>query len=143
MNLSKPTLKHKFVRFFQKTALKIFRASNLEKEPKGEFENECLSICKNLINKENSKLLISPISGKRYIKNDEKQIFIIIEIKQLTIVNHNYSYNIDILPISFDRLIHMFDNEVEVRRQKMEDEIRSNVKHSLTNIYHNIVNEKV
>ena len=143
MIYSKPTLKHKLIRFFQRTALKVFRASNLEKEPKGEFENECLSICKNLINKENSKLLISPISGKRYIKNDEKQIFIIIETRQLTIVNHNYSYNINLLPKSFDRLIKLFDNEVEIRRQKMEDEIRSNVKHSLTNIYHNIVNEKI
>jgi hypothetical protein len=137
-------LKHKIKRFLQKTALKSIRVLNPEdKSKRGEYEKESISICKNLITKDASKLLISPISGKRYIKNDEKKIFIIIEGKTLTIVNHNYSYNIELLSKSYDRLVIIFDNEVEKRRQKMEDEIRSNVKHSLTNIYNNIVNESI
>ena len=137
-------INHKLKRFFQKVALKSIRLLNHDKSvERGEYEKESLSICKNLMNKDNSKLLISPISQKRYIKNDEKKIFIIIEGKTLTIVNHNYSYNIELLSKSYDRLVIIFDNEVEKRRQKMEDEIRSNVKHSLTNIYNNIVNESI
>ena len=136
--------KHKILRFFQKIAIKIIRATNKNDEPKhSEYEFECISICKNLIKKENTKLLISPISGKRYIKSDDSQIFIIIDNLQTTIVNHNYSYNIELTYNAFLRLSNFFDNEVETRRQIMENEIRSNVKHSLTNIYNNIINEKV
>lgn len=135
---------HKIKRLLQKVALKSIRLLNHDNpSERGEYEKESLSICKNLMNKESSKLLISPISQKRYIKNDEKRIFIIIENRLLTIVNHNYSYNIHLHPKSYDRLIIIFDNEVEKRRQIMEDEIRSNVKHSLTNIYNNIINENL
>lgn len=137
------SINHNLRRFFQKVTLKIIRVMNPHIPERGEYEKESLSICKNLITKDTSKLLISPISGKRYIKNDEKKIFIIIENRTLTIVNHNYSYNIDLSVKSYDRLTTIFDNEVEKRRQKMEDEIRSNVKHSLTNIYNNIINENI
>lgn len=135
---------HKVKRAFQTIGIKFIRLlTPKEDHKKGEYESECISICKNLIHKDNTKLLISPISKKRYIKSDDKQIFIIMETGQLTIVNHNYSYNINVLPKSYDRLTSLFDNEVEKRRQKMEDEIRSNVKHSLSNIYQNIINEKI
>ena len=74
-------------------------------------------------------MLISPISQKRYIKNDHKRIFIIFEPNRtLTIVNHQYSYTIDLHPKACERLVHIFDNEVENRRSAMELEIKSNVK---------------
>jgi hypothetical protein len=86
---------------------------------------------------------MSPISGKRYIKYDEGHIFIIIQNRQMTIVNHQYSYTIDIEGRPFERISKLFDNEIERRRQIMEDEIKSNVKHSLQNIFKNIVNEQI
>ena len=49
----------------------------------------------------------------------------------MTIVNHNYSYNIDIWGRPYEKLAHIFDHEVERRREKMEMEIKSNVKHLL------------
>jgi hypothetical protein len=136
-------MKHKIKRLFQKLALKIYKLSNQQNIPKNEYESECVAICKNLILKEHTSLLISPISGKRYIKSDDNQIFIIIEPKQLTIVNHQYSYNIDIWGKPFDRISKIFDIEVEKRREKMEIEIRSNVKHSLINIYNNLTHEQI
>lgn len=136
-------MKHKIKRLFQSLALKIYRISNQQSIPKNEYESECVSICKNLILKEHTSLLISPISGKRYIKSDDNQIFIIIEPKQITIVNHQYSYNIDIWGKPFERISKIFDIEVEKRREKMELEIRSNVKHSLINIYNNLTHEQI
>jgi hypothetical protein len=138
-------MKHIFKRLFQKLALKVYRMANQNKSsiPKNEYETECAAICKNLIAKKDTALLISPISGKRYIKSDDNQIFIIIEPKQLTIVNHQYSYNIDIWGKPFERISKIFDIEVEKRREKMENEIRSNVKHSLTNIYKNLTYEQI
>jgi hypothetical protein len=61
----------------------------------------------------------------------------------MTIVNHQYSYNINIEGKAYYRIAKLFDGEVEQRRELMEKEIRSNVKHSLSNIYNNLLNEKI
>lgn len=136
-------MKHKARRIFQSLAIKWLRFfENKETREPSAYEKECIAVCKALINHEDSVLLISPISGKRYIKSEDDQIFIIIEDNQITIVNHNYSYNIDIWGNALDRISNMFDVEVEKRRDTMESEIRSNVKHSLSNIYKNLTHAK-
>jgi hypothetical protein len=116
---------------------------DLRDKTKDNFEVESFAICKRLISKRETTLLISPISGKRYIKSDDNQLFVIIESHQMTIVNHQYSYNIDIAGKSFEKISQVFDAEVEKRREDMEAEIRSNVKHSLSNIYKSLLNEKI
>ena len=137
-------MKHKLKRLFQKTALKLFKTINPKQDTHfNEYEKESITICKELIHQEDSTLLISPISGKRYIESGDSQLFIIIESKQLTIVNHQYSYNINIWTKTYDQISNIFDIEVEKRREKMETEIRSNVKHSLSNIYKNLTHEKI
>ena len=90
-----------------------------------------------------STLLMSPISGKRYIQSKDNQIHVIIDGHLITIVNHSYSYVIPVEGRSHERLIRMFDMEVELRRGVMESEIRANIKHSLSNIYQNLLNEQV
>ena len=88
---------HKFKRYIQRTAIKTIRLMNpgIDKHA-SDYDHEAFSISKRLISKRETTLLISPISGKRYIKSDDNQLFIIIESHQMTIVNHQYSYNIDI-----------------------------------------------
>lgn len=108
---------------------------------KHEYEREALAICKKLAAKPNSTLLLSPISGKRYIKSDDNQIYIIIDGHLINIVNHSYSYVIPVEGKQHERLLRMFDKEVEARRELMEAEIQSNVKHSLSTIYTKLVNE--
>ena len=136
---------HKLNRFFQRTAIKATRMMNpgIEGRYNDDFNVESFAICKRLISKRETTLLISPLSGKRYIKSDDNQLFIIIESHQMTIVNHQYSYNIDIAGKAHERIAQVFDAEVERRREQMETEIRSNVKHSLSNIYKSLSNEKV
>ena len=145
MKTLSPYYYHTSKRVLQKLAIKVIKALDPSKnQPKhGEYESEAVSICRKLISKEDTVLLISPISGKRYIKSDDNQLFIIIEDLRMTIVNHSYSYNIPLEAKAFGRVSRIFDNEVEKRRMQMETEIRSNVKHSLSNIYKNIVNEQV
>ena len=137
--------KHRIKRFLQKVALKAINLSTYNGKSKTthEYERECFSICRALIKQENSIMLMSPISGKRYIESDDKQLFIIIEHNQITIVNHQYSYHIDLWGKPMERLTKMFDIEVEKRREAMENEIRSNVKHSLSNIFKTIRREQV
>jgi len=136
---------HKAKRFVQKLALITLKAAKNKatQQDKSEYEKECISVCRALIHKEASVLLLSPISGKRYIKSHDEQLFIIIESNLITIVNHQYSYNINIWGKPLETIIRMFDIEVEKRREAMEMEIRSNVKHSLANIFKNLSDEKI
>ena len=136
---------HKVKRFVQKVALKTLKAAQTKpsQTEKPEYEKECIAVCKALIHKEDSVLLLSPISGKRYIKSHDDQLFIIIETNLITIVNHQYSYTINIWGKPLDSIVRIFDIEVEKRREAMELEIRSNVKHSLANIFKTLSNEKI
>jgi hypothetical protein len=136
---------HKAKRLVQKLALITLKAvkNKATQQDKSEYEKECISVCRALIHKEASVLLLSPISGKRYIKSHDEQLFIIIESNLITIVNHQYSYNISMWGKPMETIIRMFDIEVEKRREAMEMEIRSNVKHSLANIFKNLSDEKI
>jgi len=138
-------MKNKFKRFTQRVAIGMFRMMDPSKyqAPKNEYEIEALAICKRLAGTEGSTLLMSPISGKRYIRSKDNQIHVIIEGHLVTIVNHSYSYVIPMEGKSHERLIRMFDMEVEARRDVMENEIRDNIKHSLSTIYKKLVNEQV
>ena len=68
---------HKLNRFFQRVAIKTTRMMNpdVEGRDKDNFNVEAFAICKRLISKRETTLLISPISGKRYIKSDDNQLF--------------------------------------------------------------------
>lgn len=125
--------------------VKVAKILNPEKmaTDRKDFGGEAFSICKRLISQEESTLLVSPISGKRYIKSDDRQLYVIIEPSMMTIVNHSYSYNIQLDGPGFSRIVKIFDNEVERRREIMEAEIRSNVKHSLSEIYNKLKHEQI
>jgi hypothetical protein len=100
--------------------------------PLREEEVFAMEICKKLISKETSKLTIAPLSNKRYIKNDENDMFIVIHNVSISLINHVYSYNIYIENTkNYDEIVTMFDNELEERRVELEEEIRSNIKHSM------------
>jgi hypothetical protein len=138
-------MQHKLKRFTQRVGIGLFRLIDPSKyqAPKNEYEVEALAICKRLACRKSSTLLMSPISGKRYIRSKDNQIHVIIEGHLITIVNHSYSYVIPVEGKSHERLIRMFDMEVEARRNIMEAEIRANIKHSLSNIYQALINEQV
>ena len=107
--------------------------------PPKEEEIYCIDICKNLILKESSKLTIAPLSNKRYIKSDDKDMFIVIQDRTISLINHVYSYNVFIENFKlYEEVLNIFDNELEKRRLVLEDEIRSNIKHSLKTISNNI-----
>lgn len=133
-----------FKRLVQKIGIKVARTfgnPDVLGADKTDYATEVFSICKRLISKEDTILLISPISGKRYIKSDDSQLFIIVETSQITLVNHAYSYDIDIAGKAHEKIARIFDAEVERRREIMEREIKSNVQKSLRTIYENLNNE--
>ena len=103
-------------------------------------EKLAFSICRKLMLDEESILMIAPLSNKKYIKNENENIFVVINpsIKEIMIVNHIYSYTIFCESKNFEKLIHFFDNQLEKRKIDLENEIMSNIKHSLENIYNRI-----
>ena len=94
-------------------------------------EKICMSITRSLIVHSESKFLLAPLSGKRYIKNEEKGLFIIIDRGTISLTNHVYHYDVNLTERNWERLIKMYDGKVETIRQEYEDEIMSQIENSL------------
>lgn len=98
-------------------------------------EQFIFEICKKLIYDADSKLTIAPVSNKRYIKNDNRNMFIVIESRTITLINHVYSYSIYCeFDDNYGNLIRSFDEVVERKRNELESEIKSNIRNSLKKI---------
>ena len=71
---------HRFKRFTQKVAIGMLRMADPSKyeAPKNEYESEALAICKRLSTRKTSTLLMSPISGKRYIRSKDNQFTLLL-----------------------------------------------------------------
>ena len=130
-------LSHKFRRAIQKGYISFKKFTTPHKE-KSEYEKDCIAICNKLIKLDGTILLLTPLSDKRYIRNEEHDIFVILENHNVKVINHVYSYTIYLEVDSWRKIISLFDNEVEKRRIEFEKEITSNIKHSLQTILHKI-----
>ena len=103
--------------------------------PIPEEEKITVEICKKLIVDPESKLTFAPISGKRFIKNENKNMFVVIESHTINLINHVYSYSVYLSSqTDYKEIIQSFDGVLENKRQSLEDEIRSNIQHSLQTI---------
>lgn len=109
-----------------------YKISNNYSENISETAKLSLIICRSLIRNEKSKFLIAPLSGKRYIKNEDLGLFIILDDKHISITNHIYHYDVVFQQREWDRIINMYDNKTEKIRQQFEDEIMSQINCSLT-----------
>jgi hypothetical protein len=136
----KPTV-HRFRRISQTLSIKLLRAFNpldRERPEKNSSELDAALLFKKMLVKADSELLISPLSGRYFLKNDRKQILIILTEYELVVINHVFGYNIKISQKLQRSLYQAFVNEVEQRRTAMENAFRQNVKHSLQSIISHI-----
>jgi hypothetical protein len=103
----------------------------------------CKSICRKLITSEGSKFLIAPLSSQRYIKHSELGIFVILDDKKISVINHEYYYsNILLSNRDWDKLTKMYDTKVERIRQELKNEMKSQIKYSLKAILDRVDNSK-
>jgi hypothetical protein len=130
--------KHIFKRFLQRIAIDISRKMDYRSIDKSSHGKECFTICQKLISNPESELIVSPLTAKRYIKNDESSIFVIIQGRTVQIINHIYSYSIHLDEKMYERVIATFNHEQEKRCLKLESEVEVNIKHSLKNIISNL-----
>lgn len=83
-------------------------------------------------------LMVAPISGTKYIKMPDEEMFIIIGDSNVVISNHKFYYDIDTSTAFSDYLANRFNRVLERQRNSMEREMLSNVQSGLTDIVNQI-----
>ena len=129
------------MRFLKRLYLKMrleYRKHYYKQEDSGKFQRAPLFICMKLLKIEDSLLLIAPVSDDKYIYNERLGILVSLLGNRGTIVDRTYSYDIHLSNKDWDKLEKLFLNEMQKRTKKIEEQIVSNVKHSLDNIYNKI-----
>ena len=116
--------------------LQTYTQQNQEK-----YQRAPLFICMKLLKIEDSLLLISPVSDDKYIYNERLGILVSLLGNRGTIVDRTYSYDINLSNKDWDKVKNVFLQEMEKRTKKIEEQIVSNVKHSLDNIYNKITKD--
>jgi len=100
------------------------------------YEIIALKICMNLIDDESSELLMTPITNKRYIKNESKNLFVTIDSVNVNIVNDHCAYTVFMNEFLHGKLVDRFNEKIELKRSMMEKKITQNIKYSLRGILH-------
>ena len=129
------------MRFFKRLYFKMrlaYRKQYYTQQDSNRYERAPLFICMKLLKIEDSLLLIAPVSDDKYIYNERLGILVSLLGNRGTIVDRTYSYDIHLLNKDWDKIERMFLNEMQKRTKKVEEQIVSNVKHSLDNIYSKI-----
>jgi len=131
-------IKRMKVRFY-----KWERGSSIFKTEKNEngYEKISCSIVRTLLNHEDSKFTIAPLSRKRYIVNKTLEMFIIIDDYRVEITNHVYHYVTTLSPRDLEKLRLHFDRKVDLMRVEYEEEIKSQINNSLNSIYEKITKQ--
>lgn len=126
------------VGYFTKVLFKFYLSLKEKFDPSPkvlEEESYCVKICLKLLESNLSKLTFAPVSESRFIVNEDKQMFISIHNRTITVTNHVYSYSVYIQENNdYANVVKKFDSTLEEERQSIQDEIRRNIKHSLQTI---------
>jgi len=99
-----------------------------------EREQEAIHIIKTLIKDEASVMMVAPISKKRYIRNEHRKMFVIMEDVHLTLTSSKsmYYYDLVVCQTVSDILNKNFDNVLEIRRARMEKDMIQGVTSNLS-----------
>lgn len=127
-------LLHKLRRRFQRIHIQILKNFEYDRTLQQRYEIDAKNVCLKLLPKSSSHLLMTSISKKRYIKNDEFEVLVTIDNNIINIVNHQYSYTVFVTEKTRKFICDEFDKVIESQRKKMENEITSNIKFSLKNL---------
>ena len=137
MITNKPFNSHSLRRKIQKIYIWIVRKFDIDYSNRSELlphEGDCVVLCKKLVKMKDSVILMTPLTDKRYIKNQRLEIYVIMQNQHVQIINNVHSYSVSLNHRSWKRLIDFYNVEMEERRLGFEMEITSNIKHSLKTI---------
>ena len=102
--------------------------------------NDCKFIFRNVLRHSNSIYEIAPLSEHRIIENKKLGIFIILDDKKITIINHVCYYsNIPLTDRDWKKMSNMYDNKVQINRMQRIEQMKSQVEHSLSKLKNKIL----
>jgi hypothetical protein len=102
--------------------------------------NDCKFIFRNILRHTNSVYEIAPLSDHRIIENKKLGIFIILDDKKITIINHVCYYsNIPLTDREWNKMISMYDNKVQKNRIQRIEQMKSQVEYSLSKLKNKIL----
>jgi hypothetical protein len=119
---------------------KLGRSSALKSYEEVELhEKTAFKICVKLISHKDSDFMIAPMSNKRYIINESLNLFIILDFGRIEITNHVFHYDVVLSKRDNERIMYLYDTEVEKRRLNTERVVKSNIKNTLDKVYEEII----
>ncbi len=104
-------------------------------------EKTAFKICVKLISHKDSDFMIAPMSNKRYIINETLNLFIILDFGRIEITNHIFHYDVMLSKRDNERVMYLYDIEVEKRRINTEKMVKSNIKNTLDRVYEEIISK--
>jgi hypothetical protein len=131
-------LKTKLKKLYSKFIIWSQKKIKANQRTKDENVRICVSICRKLIKHESSKFVIAPISGKKYIKNKELGLFVILDGGKVSITNHVYHYDVFLEFKEWESVMRMYDARTEKEIQVYENEIKSQIEVSLSTIFNKV-----
>jgi len=130
------SIKYKIKKFY---LLKLNSGDRLKLEKLNDEQKKGLTIFKTLAVQPDSEILMAPISGKYYIRNEE--IFIVLDINRLSVINSVYHYDIYYNETETRYLAAYIRRIIERRREKLEEKIRSKIDRSLSHLESDVKNK--
>ena len=129
----------------KKVKLQFYKIFNKQDTtPISKEERSLMIIASQLVNNKKTDLLMTPRMDKFYITSDDKSLFVVIdtELCDACVVNHVFGYHIKISQRAMNFILDKFIDEVEARRNAMENEFRSNIQYSLNSVAERLINNK-
>lgn len=121
---------------------KISRSSSMKSYEEVEpHEKTAFKICLKLISDKDSEFMIAPMSLKRFIMNENLNLYILIDYGRVEITNHIFHYDVRLSSRNYERITYLYDMEAEKRRSNTEMTIKSNIKNTLEKVYDAISKE--
>jgi hypothetical protein len=127
-------MKKFFKRIYKRFKVKMARRmrNNMVTHEEVELhEKTAFKICVKVISHPSSDFMIAPLSDKRYIINEDLNLFIIINWNKVEITNHVFHYDVVLSKRDHERVIYLYDTETEKRRTNTEANVKANIKNSL------------
>lgn len=102
--------------------------------------DDCKFIFRNVLRHTSSIYEIAPLSSHRIVENKKLGIFIILDDKKITIINHVCYYsNIPLTDRDWKKMINMYDNKVQINRMQRIEQMKSQVENSLSKLKNKIL----
>lgn len=102
--------------------------------------DDCKFIFRNVLRHSNSIYEIAPLSDHRIVENKKLGVFIILDDKKITIINHVCYYsNIPLTDRDWKKMTKMYDNKVQINRMQRIEQMKSQVEYSLSKLKNKIL----